>query len=83
MNTRLEFQFLTLMSRELAKATSSFEPIHSSHEGYAIIKEELDEFWEVVKDKNHKFAKKQELEELVQTATMCWRTAIDIGLIDK
>ena len=34
---------------ELQEAESKFGPFNSSHEGYAVILEELDELWEVVR----------------------------------
>jgi len=34
---------------ELASAEAKFKPFNSSHEGYAVILEELDELWDVVK----------------------------------
>ena len=35
--------------KELAEAEAKFEPFNSSHEGYAILLEEVDELWDVVK----------------------------------
>ena len=37
---------------ELVHALNKFPPFRSPHEGYAIILEELDELWEVVRQKN-------------------------------
>jgi hypothetical protein len=34
---------------ELTAALDRYPPFHSAHEGYAIIKEELDELWEAIK----------------------------------
>lgn len=34
---------------ELERAEAKFGPFNSSHEGYAVILEELDELWEVVR----------------------------------
>lgn len=34
---------------EFARATSRFPAFRSAHEGYAIIKEELDELWEAIR----------------------------------
>jgi hypothetical protein len=34
---------------ELKQAEAKFGPFNSSHEGYAVILEEMDELWEVVK----------------------------------
>lgn len=34
---------------ELEKAEAKFSPFNSAHEGYAVLKEEVDELWDVVK----------------------------------
>ena len=36
---------------ELEKARVKFGPMASAHEGYAVILEELDELWDIVKQK--------------------------------
>ena len=65
---------------ELSRAKEKFNSFNSFHEGYAIIKEELEEYWEEVKAwpkaHNHKKMKK----ELIQTAAMCIRTIQDMSL---
>jgi len=44
--------YLKDVGRELKSAEAKFPPFNSYHEGYAIIKEELDELWGEVKSKN-------------------------------
>lgn len=39
---------------ELCRAEAKFGPFNSSHEGYAVILEELDELWDVVKENPRK-----------------------------
>jgi hypothetical protein len=63
------------------------DPIHSVHEAYAVIKEELDEFWEQVKvnprklDAQERTARLEKMRnELLQTAAMCLRTMVDLRL---
>lgn len=34
---------------EYSLAATRFPPFHSAHEGFAIIKEELDELWDIVR----------------------------------
>lgn len=70
--------FADLVVAELRKARSVHKPVNSPHEGYAVIQEELDEYWDLVKSKSPSgYAM---LLELVQTAAMCQRTAEDTGL---
>ena len=71
-------QFLELVEIELDEATEKYGPIASTHEAYAIMQEELDEFWQLVKERRA-FGTKA-LGELVQIAAMAYRTAIDEGL---
>lgn len=53
-NNMDDFGYIFDVRVELDKAELKFPPFRSAHEGYAIIKEELDELWECVKsaDKN-------------------------------
>jgi hypothetical protein len=70
--------FAELVDYELHRAREKFpEPIHSLHEGYAVIKEELDEFWEEVKKQDSERNNDRLLEEIVQVAAMCQRVAED------
>lgn len=58
---------------ELAAATRKFGPFASAHEGYAILKEEVDELWQEVKHGT----KKKALEEAIQVAAMAIRFVMD------
>lgn len=42
---------------EVSFAEKKYTPYRSSHEGYAIIKEEVDELWDEVKMKNQSYAR--------------------------
>jgi hypothetical protein len=44
-------------------------PYHSYHEAYAVIREELDEFWDCVKQ-NNELGMKEELIQIAATAIM-------------
>lgn len=70
--------FGELVALEVAKARAKHRGVHSPHEGYAVILEELDEFWDLVKAQAP--SGYDMLLELVQTAAMCQRTAEDTGL---
>jgi hypothetical protein len=61
--------------QELGEATNKFGSFASTHEGYAVIKEELDELWDKVKVN----ASKEELRgEAKQVAAMGIRFMIDL-----
>lgn len=63
---------------ELQAAQRSYPPMHSAHEGWAVIREELDELWaEVrVKDDHRDVAKMRR--EAVQVAAMAVRFILDV-----
>lgn len=62
---------LDLILEEYIRATSKFpRPFSSGHEGYGVIKEELDELWDEIKQDGGKQRKK---EEAVQLAAMAVR----------
>lgn len=64
---------------ELARARAEFPPFHSAHEGYGVILEELDELWDVVKDKHDTLAHMRE--EAIQVGAMAIKFITDV--IDK
>lgn len=70
--------FNELLAEEVAKARDKHAPINSAHEGYAVLLEEVDEFWDWVKMKRSKRDPKEMLIELVQIAAMAQRTAEDV-----
>ena len=74
-------RFMTDMGLELEKADALHGNYNSYHEAYAVILEELDEFWEIVRQKtearNHVLA----YFELVQIAVTCARAARDLKLL--
>ena len=59
---------------EFLQATLLFGSFHNSHEGYAVLKEEVDELWDDVKDNNLKGA----LREAKQVAAMAIRFIYDL-----
>lgn len=66
---------IDLIRNELEEATSTWGCMASYHEGYAVIKEELDELWEEIKGKQ----KKENLEkEAIQIAAMAIRFLLDL-----
>lgn len=63
---------------EVARAESLHAPINSAHEGYSVILEELDEFWEQVRMKRAARDPEKMRRELIETAAMCVRTIRDV-----
>jgi archaellum component FlaC len=68
------------ISLELNEAIRYFPPFHSCHEGYAIIKEELDELWEEIKKRVHTYepVSPEIKKEAIQTAAMAVRFIMDL-----
>jgi len=77
----LKMTFPELVEAELKNARAKHQPIQSAHEGYAVIAEEVEEFWDEVKKKRQDRDKTLMLHELVQLAAMARRTAEDCGLV--
>jgi len=63
---------------EFQRATYKHPPMASHHEAYAVIREELDEYWEEVKKRPSQRDPVNLRLELVQTAAMCIRTIHDL-----
>lgn len=69
---------LGAVGAELLSAQSRFPEFRSPHEGWAIIKEEVDELWELVKaNEGHGAAA---MNEAKQIAAMAVRYALDLSL---
>jgi hypothetical protein len=65
---------LTDIQDEAFAARRKFAPFNSSHEGYAVIAEELDELWDDVKANNIDHA----IEEAIQVGAMALRFIADM-----
>ena len=61
---------------ELRCTTLSHDYFNSSHEGYAVIKEEFDKLWEAIKQ-NHHHPNCELREEAIQVAAMVLRFILD------
>jgi len=68
--------FIERQKLEIKRARELHGNVNSAHEGYAVILEELDEFWEEVRKKIPD--KDKMIAELVQIAAMCQKTAEDV-----
>ncbi len=68
-------QVLSKVRIELYRATEKFGPMKSPHEGYAILKEEVDELWDEIKSDNSLFSQRG---EAIQIAAMAIRYILDV-----
>lgn len=67
-------EIIEAVEDELAEATDRYGPFHSTHEGYAVLKEEVDEMWDAIKQNDINHSRK----EAVQVAAVAIRYLIDI-----
>lgn len=63
---------------EILRARKTYSSFHSSHEGYAIIKEELDELWDEIKAKNELRDIEKMKQEAKQIAAMAIAFMVDV-----
>ncbi len=73
---------LLLVTGELERARSLFPSFHSGHEGYAVIREELDELWEDVKHGKGLNQSAAAGAEAIQIAAMALRFVLDVCDVD-
>lgn len=71
---------MSMIKTELQAAMTMWPSMHSPHEGFAVILEEVDELWEQVKvnQNRHDIAKMST--EAIQIAAMAARFVIDITM---
>ena len=65
--------------QEFQSATEKFGTFHNTHEGYAVLKEEVDELWDSVKANDTENA----LKEAVQVGAMALRFIVDCTKIGE
>ncbi len=76
----MDSDFLYLVEAELANAREKHQGgIHTPHEAYGVIMEEVCEFFDEVRAQEHNSPAM--LMELVQIAAMCYRAAEDLHLV--
>ncbi len=69
---------VNLIFEEYKRANKLNPPFNSSHEGYAVIKEELDELWDEVRKHKSLRSKDAMRKEAVQVGAMALRFILDI-----
>jgi hypothetical protein len=60
---------------ELSEAQKKFPPFNSAHEGFAVLKGEVDELWEAIKNNE---SEKCMAQEAIQVAAMALRFVNDV-----
>lgn len=75
--TNRRMQLLAVIDQELERATSRFDGFNSPHEGWAVIREELDELWEHVRANTGR--DREAMVECIQIAAMALRYVYDLG----
>lgn len=63
---------------ELNAARRANAPMNSAHEGWAVIKEELDELWDEVRKKRSQRSRLAMRQECIQIAAMAVRLILDV-----
>ena len=70
-------------ARELTRARSKFHAFAGPHEGYAVILEELDELWDLVRAFPKRSSVDQMRSEAIQIAAMALRFIVDVCDAEK
>jgi hypothetical protein len=69
---------IPLLQKEMDYADSKYGPYHNSHEHYAVLQEEVDEWWDAVKG-NFSYCA---MYELIQVAAVALRFVIENNTLD-
>ena len=69
---------INLIWNEYKEAQQKFNPFNNAHEGYAVILEELDELWDLIKSKPTAQNLKDREKEVKQVGAMALRFLIDL-----
>jgi len=62
---------LELAEKEYERSNKLYPMFHSTHEGYAVIKEELDELWDYIKESKVSTPDVMQRAEVIQIMAMC------------
>ena len=68
---------LEAVRKEVDRATFKYGPFVSNHEGFAILLEEVDELWEIIKKKPDSIKQEELRMEAIQVAAMAARFLVD------
>lgn len=67
------------VAAELRRAMALFGPFKNGHEGWAVIREEVDELWDEVKNNKGDDHVARQRKEAIQVAAMALRFVVDLG----
>lgn len=76
-------KWIKLILAEYERAASTYPPMHSPHEGYATLKEEVDELWDEVKKKPWLREGYKLRKEAIQVTAMGLRFLVDLCELPK
>lgn len=77
-------RILKLIGKEYIRARRIYPPFHSTHEGFAVMKEEVDELWELVKkNKGYMIDDRTMVKECIQIAAMSLAFIVDLGGVNN
>ena len=62
---------LELAEKEYERSNGLYPMFHSTHEGYAVIKEEVDELWDYIKTDKQIYPSPEQRAEVIQIMAMC------------
>lgn len=62
---------LELAEKEYERSNKLYPMFHSTHEGYAVIKEEVDELWAEIMSSKKTFPDVMQRAEVIQIMAMC------------
>jgi len=62
---------LELAEKEYERSNGLYPMFHSTHEGYAVIKEEVDELWDYIKESKSTRSTIAQEGEVIQIMAMC------------
>lgn len=69
---------LAQVIEELNRANAHFPPFNSAHEGFAVLLEEVDELWDIVRLKQTSPGRDARMRaEAIQVMAMAWRFLVD------
>ena len=61
---------MQMIDKELDSANNKYPAFHSTHEGFAVLKEEVDELWDEIKVSKSTNANRLMINEAIQVAAM-------------